>query len=271
MSTQELLAQGRLADAMGEMQAVLRDKPSDVASRASYIQALLVAGEWDKALKQLQVLGSTDPTKAVEVEIARQAIACERVRESVFADGRDPMIMGEPSQWIADLVAANKACAESRWGDAARLREKAFEGAPVSGGSIEGTRFEWIADSDERLGPVVEAYLQGSYYWIPFNRISRMDIVEPKYLQDIVWIGATITTTTGGTVAALLPVRYPGTPGPDDMHRLARTTSYETLGADDPGGGVNIGHGQRVWNTDEGEHPILESRTIEFDAPAEGE
>ena len=39
-------------------------------------------------------------------------------------------------------------------------------------GSLNGQPFEWVADADSRLGPVMEAIINGRYYWVPFARLA---------------------------------------------------------------------------------------------------
>jgi type VI secretion system protein ImpE len=269
MTAELLISQGRVGDAMTELQNALRANPSDSTRRAFYAHLLIVQGEWAKAEKQLDTLASIDPGKAVEVQIARHAIRCEVARQEVFSMGREPFILGEPPAWMARLIAANKALVAGNYQQAAELRDSAFEEAPANPGRVGDTAFNWLADADERLGPVLEAFVQGQYYWAPMDRVVAIDIAKPKHIQDVVWITATLTMTNQGNVAALLPVRYPGAPGPDDAHRLSRATSFETLGAGPDGqGGVSVGHGQRLLLTDGGELPILETRRVEFDAPA---
>jgi type VI secretion system protein ImpE len=265
MSAQQLLADGKVTEALAEVQQTLRAKPADGAARAFYAQLLMVQGEWEMAAKQVDSLAQIDPKLAVEAQIARQCLICETQRTRVFEKGVDPTIMGEPSDWLGSLVAANKAFIAGRHEKAAELRDAAFSAAPATSGRAGGQAFEWMADADERLGPVLEAFLQGSYYWIPMHRVSRIEVTKPKYLQDVVWASVQITTTAGGTVAGLMPVRYPGTPGPDDLHRLARATSFETVGGVGDEGGVRIGHGQRAWITDSADMPMLEAGVIEFD------
>lgn len=266
MAAEQLLAQGRAEEALGLVQQTLRDNPSDAGARALYIQILFLRGEWEKADKQLDALGAIDPRKSVEVQIARQAVRCELARQEVFSSGREPFIFGEPPAWMARLVAANKALVAGRADQAAELRDAAFADAPARPGRADTQPFAWLADADERLGPVLEAFIQGQYYWAPLERIAAIEIAAPSHIQDVVWITATLTTTNQGAVAALLPVRYPGAPGPDDAHRLSRATSFEAIGADAQGqGGVSVGHGQRLWLTDAAELPILETRRIEFD------
>lgn len=263
MSAQQLLADGKVDEALAEVQQALRAKPADAAARSFLAQLLMVKGDWERAAKQVDSLAQINPKMAVEAQIARQCLICETQRARVFEKGADPTIMGEPDEWIGNLVAANKALVAGRIEKACELRDSAFAQAPATSGRAGGQAFEWFADADERLGPVLEAFLQGSYYWIPVHRVARVEVTPPKYLQDIVWTSVTITTTAGGTVAGLMPVRYPGPPGPEDPHRLARATSFEMIG--DPEGGVRIGHGQRAWITDNADLPMLEAGVIEFD------
>jgi protein involved in temperature-dependent protein secretion len=37
-----------------------------------------------------------------------------------------------------------------------------------------GNLFAWLADADVRLGPVLEAIVDGKYYWIPFGNLSAI-------------------------------------------------------------------------------------------------
>ena len=48
-----------------------------------------------------------------------------------------------------------------------------------------GQPFEWLADADMRLGPVLEAYINGRYAWIPFARLGRIRIEAPEDLRDV--------------------------------------------------------------------------------------
>src|SRR5690606_40769521 len=60
----------------------------------------------------------------------------------------------------------------------------AFEAAPASAGMLDGKPFEWIADADMRLGPVIEAIINGKYFWLPFASVARLDLEAPADLRD---------------------------------------------------------------------------------------
>ncbi len=52
----------------------------------------------------------------------REAIICEVYREKVFAGEKEPLIFGEPQEWVALLIEALKLLAQGRPAEAAQLR-----------------------------------------------------------------------------------------------------------------------------------------------------
>ena len=170
------------------------------------------------------------------------------------------MIFGEPAEWIGLLVQSNSLMAAGNHAAAGELRNRAFDAAPMSSGKIDGRPFEWVADGDCRMGPMLEVILEGKYYWIPLNRISRIEIEKPSDLRDLVWTPARFTWTNGGAASAHIPVRYSGTENSgDDALLLSRKTVWNEVSPD-----CFQGLGQRVLTTDLGENPLLECREIEF-------
>jgi type VI secretion system protein ImpE len=140
------------------------------------------------------------------------------------------------------------------------LRSAAFEAAAAVPGRVNGTAFEWIADADVRLGPVCEAIVNGKYYWIPFERLTRIEVEAPTDLRDLIWAPAKLTFQNGGEQVAFLPARYPGSEvSQDDDIRLSCKTEWRDLGSD-----THVGMGQRMLATDSGETAILEARLIEL-------
>src|SRR4029077_7988699 len=131
-----------------------------------------VLGQWEKALNQLQVLSSLSAETMMLAQVFQPVLAFEMLRREVFAGKRTPLMFGKPMEWMGMLVQANELLAEGQVPAAAALREKAFEAAPATAGPRNGPPFEWIADADSRLGPILEAIVEGKYYWIPFCRIK---------------------------------------------------------------------------------------------------
>jgi type VI secretion system protein ImpE len=187
-------------------------------------------------------------------------VRCEALRARVFEGNKAPMVFGEPEQWLAYLIEAMLLTGRGRGEDAQTLRAKAFEEAPASSGTLDGRGFEWIADADMRLGPVLEGVINGRYYWVPFARISRLDVEAPSDLRDVVWTPAHLQLDNGGEAYALIPTRYPGTEKVEDASLLlARRTEWQ-----EPSPDLFCGLGQRVLTTDIGEVSLMDLRQISF-------
>ena len=249
-----------LADEIRRVQAEIRAAPVQSARRSALFQLQCVAGAWDKATRQLAVVGDLDPAAELFCTQHRVLLAGEATRLRVFAGHEAPSCLGEPPQWVALLVGALRHDGDGRHQSAKQLREQAFAQAAAASGTLDGTSFAWLADADERLGPVLEAIVNGRYLWIPIERLSRLTSQGPKDLKDVVWLPVTLTLANEGEIAAFVPTRYPGSEAiDDDAIRLARRTEWRQLD-----GGSWVGFGQRMLATDAGEHPLLDIRTLEL-------
>lgn len=252
------LRAGDIAGCLTELQAEVRHHPAEAKLRVFLSQALMLSGDWDRAVTQLSVAAELDAAAIPMAHSYRAAIQCEKLRASVFRGERSPLIFGQPEPWIALLVQALAALRAGRTAEAAGVRSEAFEAAPVTGGALNGIEFEWIADADSRLGPVLEVLLAGAYYWVPFHRVSRIVIEPPADLRDLVWLPAQFTWTNGGEAMGLIPSRYPGSESAqDDSLRLSRKTDWVAVGE-----GAYAGIGQRVLATSAADIPLLEVREI---------
>lgn len=258
MDAEALVKAGRLGEALEALQARVRSEPANADLRVFLFQLLSVLGRWDRALTQLNVAAELDAKNLLMAQVCRTALNCEALRGEIFAGRRSPMIFGEPAPWVGWLVQANQLCAEGRYAAAAALRDRAFEAAPAIAGAIDGQPFAWIADADTRLGPLLEAIIDGRYYWVPFGTVREVLISPPTDLRDAVWTPAQFVWTNGGTAPGLIPTRYPGSEASDDdALRLARKTAWVEGEA-----GYFLGLGQRVLASDQGEYPLLETRRI---------
>jgi type VI secretion system protein ImpE len=259
MLAEQLIKDGDLAAALKALQDTVRQDPSSAKYRVFLFQLLSVMGDWPRALTQLNVAGELDAAALPMVQTYREAIQCEALRADIFAGKRAPLIFGEPGDWLGLLVEALRRDANDP-AHAVNLRAQALEQAPASGGSIDGERFEWLADADQRLGPVLEAVVNGRYFWIPFSRIARIEIDAPTDLRDTVWTAATFTWATGVQTVGLIPTRYEGsTDSGLDAVKLARRTEWQD----------GRGLGQRMFASDSADYPLMDVRTIEFNVPPE--
>ncbi|MDB6050851.1 MAG: Type secretion system protein ImpE [Pseudomonas sp.] len=254
----ELINEGKLAAALAGLQDLVRKDAANAKYRIFLFQLLAVMGQWNRALTQLNVAGELEASALPMVQTYREAIQCEALRNEIFAGARLPLIFGEPPAWVGQLLEALKFAAA---GDAQRsstARELAFDAAPATGGSINGERFEWLADADPRLGPVLETVVNGRYFWIPMQRIRRIEIDAPVDLRDTVWTPASFTWTNGAQTVGLIPTRYDASvANGDEALLMARRTEWDEV--------TGHGLGQRMLATDAGDYPLMDVRTIEFD------
>lgn len=260
MNAQECLTAGQPDQALIELQKEIRAKPEDPKLRIFLFQLHCVLGNWSKALLQLQVIAGIDPDTMLLAQIFQPVINCEALRGGVFAGKLTPLIFGEPLEWVGPLIKAVDHTARGEFAAAAELRSAAFDAAPATAGTLDGKPFAWIADADSRLGPMLEMILEGKYYWVPFCRIRRIAIQPPSDLRDLVWTPAQLVWSNGGEASAHIPTRYAGTEtSPDGALRLARKTEWQEQANE-----TFIGLGQRLLTTDEGDHPLLQCRVIDF-------
>src|SRR6267143_3875153 len=170
MLAEQSLREGRVEQALTELQEQVRKAPDNAEYRVFLFQLLCVLGDWDRARAQLKVLGELSVGSLPLVHVYGAAITCELLRREVFAGARTPLVLGEPLPWVALLVQALAEAAHGRAAEAKALRAEAREKAPAIPGRVDAHVFDWIADADSRLGPVCEAVIDGRYYWVPFER-----------------------------------------------------------------------------------------------------
>jgi type VI secretion system protein ImpE len=261
VTPQDALHGGDPAQALKLLQDQVRAKPADAKLRVFLFQLLCVTGQWERALNQLDVAAGLDASALAMAQTYREAIKCELLRAEVFKGKKAPMIFGQPEAWLALLIEALLREGQGDVAAAQKLRDQAFEQAPASAGTLDGAAFEWLADADMRLGPVLEAIINGKYYWVPFARLTRIDIEEPEDLRDTVWMPAHLVFENGGESVGLIPTRYPGSESADGLLALSRKTEWLEASP-----GVFTGLGQRLFTTDAGDKPLMDVRQITLEA-----
>lgn len=255
---EQSLREGGIEESLTQLQEQVRKDPSNAKYRVFLFQLLAVLGQWDRAFTQLKVAGELDAGTLAMVQTYREALRCEVLRQAIFAGKGTPLVFGKPERWVALLIEALRLTAEGDNAAAKPLRDEAFDLAPATSGVIDGQPFEWIADADPRLGPIVEAVVNGAYYWVPFHLIKVLRIEEPADLRDLVWTPAQFTWANGGGSVGLIPTRYPGSETNESAQiRLCRRTEWLECGAD-----LFVGLGQRMLATDSAEYPLMEIREI---------
>jgi len=260
MKAEKLVKEGDLCGALTDLQEHVREQPSNGSYRLFLFQLLAVMGQWGRAYDQLQVAGQLDDSFKILTRAYREVIQCEKLRQEVFAGRRDPLIMGEPQQWIALLIEALRLEGDGHLLTAAQLREEAVALVDTSSGNLDGQSFQWLSDADTRLGPIFEIMLNGNYYWVPISQVQKINIDPPTDLRDLVWLPVHYTWQNGGEGYGFMPTRYPGSENSSDSAiQLARKTIWE-----EPVSGIYRGYGQRLLASDQDDFPLLDIRDLAF-------
>lgn len=230
MNARELFQAGKLNEAVQALGLEVRDNPTDVRRRTFLFELLCFQGEYDRAEKHLHILADATPDARMGAVLYFSALHAERLRLETFQKKHYPPIA---------------ALSNDRAG---MLNEKPFES------------FE---DADPRVGARLEVFAAGAYLWIPLAHVESIEMEAPKRLRDLLWIPALVRTgpafkgTELGEV--LLPVLAPfSSQRSDDNIRLGRATEWAEMD------GQALPFGQRVFDADGEEVPILEIRKVEF-------
>jgi type VI secretion system protein ImpE len=237
MTATELYRAGKLDEAIQALNQELRNNPTDVAQRTFLFELLSFAGEYDRAEKQLDLLGDQNQDSMLASLLYRGALNADRTRQDMFREGKlTPPVLD----------------------------------APKVGGLLNGKAFETISDADPRIGPRLEVIAAGDYLWIGFEHIAFLNIEAPKRLRDTLW--ATGRLKTGPSFKGqdlgdvLLPALAPGSVDSDDPEiRLGRVTEWFRDES-----GIEFPLGRKVLLVDGEEVPLLEVRTLKMQAAAGG-
>ncbi len=229
---------GQLKPAIETLGIELRKQPADTKRRTFLFELLCFAGEYDRASKQLDVLAGNSKDAGSGAMLYRAALHAQRTREEMFAKGELPL---------------NTQAASPR-------------------GTLNGTDFDELSDADPRLGANLEVFIAGSYTWIPFRYLERVEIAAPTRLRDLLWAPAIVTATRDFRLQdlgqVLVPVLCPlSWHSSDDAVRLGRSTVWQ----DDPEHG-SVPVGQKLFATGDTDHSLLEVRELTFvheDTPGE--
>ena len=232
-----------LAREIDDIGTAIRAEPLVASHRLALAHLRLVQAEYPKALQQLQLACQLDAGLEPEAQLIRMLVRSEQVREAVFSGKVLPDLLVPASDWLESMIGAFRKSDE----EAGAARRAALDSAPANKGCRgESSPFEWIADGDERLGPVIEVILGGVYYWIPFDMVESLEIPPPGRPVDLVWSPVDLKLRNYPARAAYMPSRYimAAEERTDALLSCAETVWRESSGA------TWRGIGGRVWHVD---------------------
>ncbi|MEP7341345.1 MAG: type VI secretion system accessory protein TagJ [Acidobacteriota bacterium] len=263
VTARQLLDAGQLKAAIEAVTGEVRAAPGDISKRVFLFELLCFAGEWERAEKQLDVIGAQDVKAEIGVKIYRDNIAAERQRHQVFNHGALPNFFVEPTAYVSWHLKAVSHIRAGEYTAAREWLERAEEERPAFPGKFNGQPFGDFRDADDLVAPILELIVQDRYLWLPFSQIKRLEIVRPAKLRDLIWAPVKIEAAEslgGFTGQAFIPALYAGTSQHEnDQVRLGRMTDWRAYD-----GELAASAGLRLFLVDGEDKTIFEANTIEF-------
>jgi len=267
MQAKELLDAGHLTAAIEQLGQEVKARPTDTPRRTFLFELLCFAGEYDRAKRQLDVLGHETTSREIGVQIYRNVLAAEEARRGLFASGLRPHFLESPPPYARLHLEAVNRLRENSPAEARSVLDESSGLQPAMKGHLDGQEFHGFQDADDIIGPFLEVFIHDRYVWFPFEALRRVEISAPRQLRDLLWIPATLESWNGSIGEALLPVLYAGSSAhPDEQVRLGRMTDWKSAE-----GGLALGAGQRIFLVNDEERAMLEVRLIEFERAGESE
>jgi type VI secretion system protein ImpE len=261
----ELFEAGKLDEAIEELLREVKADPSDGAKRTFLFELSCFAGDWERAERQLDVIGHQSAKAELGVIVYRANINAEQERRRVFAEGVQPHFLREPPAYVDLHVAALNQMRQGQTAEARATLDRAEEERPAIAGKFDGQNFEDFRDYDDRVGPVLELIVKDKYVWLPYEQISRMEISPPRQLRDMLWASARIEALDGTIGEVYVPSLYAGTSDSEnDQVRLGRMTDWKQLGDD-----LLSAVGQRLFLVDGEDRSLFEAKQVEFASSAQ--
>ena len=260
-TAKELFDAGQLQAAIDELTDRVKANPTDTQQRIFLFELLLFSGDWDRAERQIDVIGHQSMEAGLGVQVYRDNIKAERDRSRLLSDGLRPhFITAAPAYVDLHMFAINR-LREGNLSEARETLARAEEERPAFTGALNGQSFSDFRDYNDLVGPVLELIVKDQFTWLPFEQIKRIEISKPKNLRDLIWVPARIETTDGTNGDVYIPSLYEGSSThSNDQVKLGRMTDWMNAGE-----GLYLASGLRLFLVDGEDKAILEAREIEFD------
>ncbi len=253
MTSLELFNDGRLSDAVIVQHGLVQDKPGDASARLLLIELQLFAGQVEAVRQNLDELNRTLPEMGPYVRAFRLLVDAEQKRQRISIEG-EPVFLRDPPVHIAYRLDALHSLRRKSPAEALNWLDEADARAPWVRGRIDGREFDGARDSDDLLGPVLEALVDDQCAWVPFEEIQRLRIGKMSSLRDFYFVPAQLTTKTGDEWRLHLPALYAGTHRhADESLRAGWETDWEA-----EQDGPTCGIGQRLFRFGEEELSLRE-------------
>jgi type VI secretion system protein ImpE len=255
-----LLDSGNLSGAVEAALGLVKSHPTDAAARTFLFELSCFAGDWERANRQLDVIGHQEVSAMIGSKIYQQCVEAERKRSRYFSEGLKPEFLATPPDYVYGLLTANNRLREGNAAEAREILDKLEEERPAMACRVNDREVQDFRDYNDLTSVILEAIIKDSYVWVPFEQIVKIKFTQPKTLRDLFWIQAEMETDNGTNGEVFIPALYADSwKSGEDQVRLGRMTDWRDAGAE-----VFVGEGMKMFWMDGEDRPVLELQEIEF-------
>jgi type VI secretion system protein ImpE len=257
-----LLRAGELAGAIAASQAVLRKSPANIGARVLLAELLIFSGNLERADTLMDAASAIDSTTSLVAAEYRQLLRGEIARRQLYADGRVPEFLGEPTDAQRLQLSALVAMRAGDVAEATRQSRLAEETRPRTPGLLGDARFDDFRDADDWMAGSFEVLTStGKYFWIPTERVVSANFHAPTRVRDLIWRRASMVVSDGPEGDVYVPAIYAADEALTDALRLGRETDWR-----EAEGGLVRGVGQRVFLAGDEGVDVMAVRSLKFAA-----
>lgn len=258
MSASELFKAGRLAEAVQAQTQEVKVHPADPNRRLFLFELLAFAGDLDRARRQIEAVSYNQVELDAAVASYRQLLEAEQARRRLFAVGTPPRFFADPPDHARLRLEAVQKLRDRQPADAAALLARADAAAPALAGKLNGHPFSSFRDCDDLFATVLEVMANGSYFWVPLERVQAITMNAPKFPRDLLWVPARLETRDNAAGDVFLPALYPGSHDHTDPQvQLGRVTDWKESDA-----GPVLGAGQHTFLAGDDTFGLLDWREL---------
>ncbi|TWU31948.1 type VI secretion system accessory protein TagJ [Novipirellula artificiosorum] len=264
MTPSELYQAGQLDEAVQRSVELVKKNPADSNLRFQLAELSCIAGDLERADRQMETVSNQDTQAAMAAALFRQLVRAELSRRECFCSGRMPEFIGTPSPQLQNHVRALTAIRENDLVEAAKWIGAVDESAPkhTKGWIVNDNSVTAIRDLDDVLAPILEVHTStGKYFWIQWDQIVALEVHPPKRSIDLLWRQASLSIESGPDGEVYLPAIYldpDGQPATDASLRLGRSTDWV-----ESGDSIVRGRGQKTLLAGDVDLPFMSLVTIE--------
>lgn len=259
----QLIVGGRLRDAIERLSALIRERPADPAIRSLLFECLVFDGNRERALRQVDAIGSGSPAAEAGAAFYRNLLHAEERRQSARKGAAEPDTLLAAPAFLATHL---RALALLDAGQAAESRscvERALGERRAVKGSVDGKEFGDLCDADDLLSPFFELAVLDRYFWVPWEQIRRIELDPLRTTRDLLWLSVRVELEGGRMLGGVTYPLYPGSSdNSDEEVKLGRTTDWFDCGA-----GLMRGAGRKQLFIDEDEVPLAGLQEIVLHPP----